>query len=29
MFGPDWDAGCVGSSRVTDNFDAGMIHLNQ
>jgi predicted dithiol-disulfide oxidoreductase (DUF899 family) len=29
MFGPDWDAGCVGCSMVADHFDGGMAHLNQ
>jgi predicted dithiol-disulfide oxidoreductase (DUF899 family) len=29
MFGPDWDAGCVGCSLVADHFDGGMVHLNQ
>ena len=29
MFGPDWDAGCVGCSMVADHFDGGMVHLNQ
>jgi predicted dithiol-disulfide oxidoreductase (DUF899 family) len=29
MFGPDWDAGCVECSMVSDPFDGGMVHLNQ
>ncbi len=27
MFGPNWDAGCVGCSMVADHFDGGMVHL--
>jgi predicted dithiol-disulfide oxidoreductase (DUF899 family) len=29
MFGPGWEAGCVGCSLVADHFDGGMVHLNQ
>jgi predicted dithiol-disulfide oxidoreductase (DUF899 family) len=29
MFGPDWDAGCPSCSFTADQFDGGIVHLNQ
>ena len=29
MFGPDWDAGCPSCSFTADEFDGGIVHLNQ
>jgi predicted dithiol-disulfide oxidoreductase (DUF899 family) len=29
MFGPDWDAGCPSCSFAADEFDGGIVHLNQ
>ncbi|OJF96699.1 DUF899 domain-containing protein [Pararhizobium antarcticum] len=28
MFGPDWDAGCPGSSFLSDHIDGTLVHLN-
>ncbi|MDY6962034.1 MAG: thioredoxin family protein, partial [Pseudomonadota bacterium] len=28
MFGPDWDAGCVGCSFLADHLDGTLAHLN-
>jgi len=29
MFAPDWDAGCPHCSHWADNFNGGIVHLNQ
>lgn len=29
MFGPDWEAGCVGCSFLADHLDAAIAHVNQ
>jgi predicted dithiol-disulfide oxidoreductase (DUF899 family) len=29
MFGPDWEAGCPSCSFAADEFDGGIVHLNQ
>jgi len=29
MFGPDWDAGCPSCSFTADEFDRGIVHLEQ
>jgi predicted dithiol-disulfide oxidoreductase (DUF899 family) len=29
MFGPDWDAGCPSCSFAADEFDRGIVHLEQ
>jgi predicted dithiol-disulfide oxidoreductase (DUF899 family) len=29
MFGPDWEAGCPSCSFTADEFDGGIVHLNQ